>query len=163
MEKKVNRKGQELSIGTLILIVLGIIVLVLLVLGFSIGWDKLFSTVGISTGSDLSTLEAACKVALSTQSKTSFCEFKKVEVNGENIQVNCEYSKIDLGGETLSGGCGIKYDSIVLKGVKPALRDCTSTDGKNIVGEECKCGTATCNVGKYCDESTNSCLSEAKV
>ena len=91
-----NKKAQELSIGTLVLIVLGIIVLVLLVLGFSMGWENLFSKIGIFQGSDLSSMVAACKVAVSSQSQTSFCEFKKVKIDGKTKEINCEYVPLAL-------------------------------------------------------------------
>lgn len=97
-----EKKGQELSIGTLVLIVLGVIVLVLLVLGFSMGWDNLFSKIGIYSGSDISSMVAACKVAVSTQSKGSYCEFKNVKVEGGKEFVNCEDSRIILD-DKLSG------------------------------------------------------------
>lgn len=86
-----EKKGQELSIGTLVLIVLGVIVLVLLVLGFSMGWDNLFSKIGIYSGSDISSMVAACKVAVSTQSKASYCEFKSVRIDKEKKEINCEF------------------------------------------------------------------------
>ena len=50
MEKRLNKKGQDLSIGTLILIVLGIVVLVLLILGFTLGWGNLWDRINIFGG-----------------------------------------------------------------------------------------------------------------
>ena len=103
-----NKRGQELSIGTLILIVLGIIVLVLLVLGFSIGWENLFSKIGIFQGSDLSSMVTACKVAVSSKSDASYCEFKKVKLDdGKVHEINCQYSNVQsaLGSNVLSGEC----------------------------------------------------------
>ena len=70
-----NKRGQELSIGTTILIALGIILLVLLVLGFSIGWENLFSKIGIFQGSDLSAMVAAFKGAVASESKASFFDY----------------------------------------------------------------------------------------
>lgn len=84
-----NKKGQDLSIGTLILIVLGVIVLVLLILGFSIGWGNLFSKIGITSGSDLSAMVAACKVAAASDSSASFCECKSVKISGTPKKINC--------------------------------------------------------------------------
>jgi len=91
-----NKKAQELSIGTLVLIVLGVIVLVLLVLGFSMGWDTLFSKIGLIQGSDLTTMMDACKLAVTTQSAASYCEFKGVKVDGKKEFLNCEDSRIVL-------------------------------------------------------------------
>ena len=91
-----NKKGQELSIGTLVLIVLGVIVLVLLVLGFSIGWENLFSKIGIVQGSDLSAMISACKVAVASQSQSSYCEFKIISVNSGKEYLNCEDTRVVL-------------------------------------------------------------------
>ena len=115
MEKRLSSKrGQELSIGTLILIVLGIIVLVLLVLGFSIGWKNLFGKIGIVSGSDLSTMVAACEVAVSSQATATYCEFKKVRIGDEDLDINCEYSKVkDSLKGSLSGCPGAITDQYV--------------------------------------------------
>lgn len=91
---RLNKRGQELSIGTLVLIVLGIIVLVLLVLGFSIGWDNLFRKIGIFQGNDIASVVTACNVAVSSQSQASYCEFKKINVDGETEYVNCEDGRV---------------------------------------------------------------------
>ncbi len=99
-----EKRGQELSIGTLILIVLGIIVLVLLVLGFSIGWDNLFSKFRITSGSDLSAMVASCKVAVATDSTIDFCQKKKVRVDGKPEEINCLDDRVlrELGGSKLT-------------------------------------------------------------
>ena len=105
-----NKKGQELSIGTLVLIILGVIVLVLLVLGFSIGWENLFSKIGIVQGSDLSAMVSSCKVAVASQSQGSYCEFKKVKLSDGTKEINCEYSEVqnELGEQKLTA-CNVKY------------------------------------------------------
>ena len=105
-----NKKGQELSIGTLILIVLGVIVLVLLVLGFSIGWQNLFSKIGIASGSDLSAMVATCKVAVASQSQGSYCEFKKVRLSDGTKEINCEYQEVEAGLDSGKlAACNVKY------------------------------------------------------
>lgn len=150
-----NKRGQELSIGTLVLIVLGIVVLVLLILGFSIGWQNLFSKIGITTGSDLSAMVAACKVAAASQSKGSYCEFKRVKLSSGTLDINCEYTEVesDLGGDKLSGSCPesvskLYKDSSTGKGVKVPV--CNSNkDEKNT--EKCLCAIDVCSVGQKCD------------
>ena len=94
-----NKRGQELSVGTTILIAIGIIILVLLVIGFSIGWEDLFSKINIFKGSDLSAMVAACKVAVASDSKTSFCECKSVKIEGVVEEIHCGDPKV------------VKYDS----------------------------------------------------
>ena len=75
----VNKRGQDLSIGTLILIVLGIIVLVLLILGFSMGWSNLWDKINIFGGtSGVGDIVLACKLASTSQDTYTLCnkEFK---------------------------------------------------------------------------------------
>ena len=90
-----NKRGQELSIGTLVLIVLGIIVLVLLILGFSIGWQNLFSKIGIATSSDLSAMVATCKVHAAANDVSSYCEAKSVKLaDGTSPKISCADDKV---------------------------------------------------------------------
>ena len=92
----VNKKAQDLSIGTLILIVLGVIVLVLLILGFSLGWGNLWEKINIfQGGSSLNDVVTACNLAVTSQNKFAYCQdFKKVKVDGKTEYVNCEDNRI---------------------------------------------------------------------
>lgn len=65
-----NKKGQGLSISTIILIILGVIVLVILVLGFSIGWSNIVPYV---SQSNANTISSQCSVACTTSSIYDFC------------------------------------------------------------------------------------------
>ncbi len=96
MKNKVNKKGQDLSIGTLILIVLGIVVLVLLVLGFSMGWENLWEKINIfGGGSSIGTVASACELAAQQDNKYGYCqEFKRVKVGQTNEYVNCQDTRL---------------------------------------------------------------------
>ncbi|MDO8459813.1 MAG: hypothetical protein Q7S74_01765 [Nanoarchaeota archaeon] len=97
-KKRINRKAQDLSVGTLILIVLGIIVLVLLILGFSLGWSNLWSKINIfQGGGDLESVISACTIAASSNQQFSYCQdFKKVKVDSTTQYVNCQDSRLKL-------------------------------------------------------------------
>lgn len=154
-----EKRGQELSIGTLILIVLGIIVLVLLILGFSIGWESLFSKIGIASGSDLSAMVAACKVAAASQSSASYCEFKKVKLSDGTKMINCEYKDVEeaLGEDKLSRACGSIYGTGE-KGVEPICTKYKEGDKNGeVISGNCLGGkkdvsnkVASLERGKYC-------------
>ena len=108
-----NKKGQELSIGTLVLIVIGVIVLVLLVLGFSMGWSNLFSKIGIYQGSDETSAVTACRSYIGSNSLAGYCEFKDVKVTLDTtrwgaekgkikkLSINCEYFNDKFEGQKL--------------------------------------------------------------
>ena len=69
-----NKKAQDLSIGTLILIVLGIVVLVLLILGFSMGWGNLWEKINIFGGtSSVGDVVTACRLAHTSQDTYTLC------------------------------------------------------------------------------------------
>ncbi len=91
-----NKRGQDLSIGTLILIVLGVIVLVLLILGFSIGWSNLWEKINIfGASSSLGDVVTACNLAVNSQNTFDYCQnFRQVRVDGKTQYVNCEDGRI---------------------------------------------------------------------
>ncbi|HLC78774.1 MAG TPA: hypothetical protein VJH92_06630 [Candidatus Nanoarchaeia archaeon] len=85
-----NKRGQELSTNTIILIILGVIVLVILALGFFMGWDKLK---GIITGGDnnVDQIAQACVTACTTQSRYDFCtRDREVKVGKDSFVASCQ-------------------------------------------------------------------------
>ena len=65
-----NKRGQGLSINTIILIALGVIVLVILAVGFFLGWGKILPWL---SGKNVDDTITTCNAACSTQSKYDFC------------------------------------------------------------------------------------------
>ncbi len=106
-----NKKAQDMSIGTLILIVLGIIVLVLLILGFSIGWGNLWEKINIFGGSSsIGDVVTACNLAVTSNNPYDYCQnFKKVKVNGETQYVNCQFIEDQLDSKITS--CAPDYNN----------------------------------------------------
>jgi hypothetical protein len=91
-----NKKGQEMSVATLVLIVIGIVVLVMLILGFSMGWKNLWGKINVfSGGSNVETVIQACEIAATSDSSYNFCqEFKTITIDGKKIYVNCQDSRV---------------------------------------------------------------------
>ena len=60
-----GKKGSEMTIGTIIMIVLGITVLVFLIFGFSTGWGNLWDKVSNLGGGEVNvgTIRTACVLA----------------------------------------------------------------------------------------------------
>ena len=94
---KVNKKGQEMSVATLVLIVIGIVVLVMLILGFTMGWQSLWNKINIfGGGSDVSTVIQACTLAANAGDKYAYCsEFKLIKIGNEKVYVNCQSNQVD--------------------------------------------------------------------
>ncbi|KKQ78697.1 MAG: hypothetical protein UT01_C0062G0002 [Candidatus Daviesbacteria bacterium GW2011_GWA1_38_7] len=76
-----NKRGQGLSTNAIILIILGIIVLVVLVLGFTIGWNRLLPFV---SSNNIENIQTACSTACSTSNTYNYCTFPREVNDGVN-------------------------------------------------------------------------------
>jgi len=65
-----NRRGQGLSTNAIILIILGVVVLVILALGFMMGWGKLFPFIPTD---NIEAIKTSCASACSTRNIYGFC------------------------------------------------------------------------------------------
>lgn len=72
-----SKKGQGIGTNAIVLIILGLIILVVLAIGFFLGWDKIAPW--LNKGNNIDDLSKACQTACSTQSTFDFCS-KKMEV-----------------------------------------------------------------------------------
>ena len=73
-----DKKGQELTLGTIVLIVLGIAVLVFLIFGFTTGWGQLWSKIGaFGSDSNVEDVKLDCKTDCLAGEESSFCLEKK--------------------------------------------------------------------------------------
>jgi hypothetical protein len=83
-----NKRGQDLSLTTIILIVLGIAVLVFLIWGFATGWGNLWSKVTSYTGggSNIDTVVQACSLACSGNQKSNFCVTTQTVTYGKTVR-----------------------------------------------------------------------------
>ena len=78
--------------------VLGVVLLVLLILGFSVGWQNLWERISIFTGgTSIESVIIACQTAAATNQDYSFCsDLKKVKIAGKAEYVNCEDSRVSV-------------------------------------------------------------------
>jgi hypothetical protein len=76
--KRMDKKGQQMALGTIIAIVLGIVVLIFLIYGFSTGWSNLWSKVtGSVSSSNVQDRIKDCETDCLAGEKSSFCFEKK--------------------------------------------------------------------------------------
>lgn len=70
-----KEKSGEMTIGTIIAIVLGVAVLVFLIFGFSQGWNSLWERVTNIGGTDnnVDAVVSGCEVACASDSQYSYC------------------------------------------------------------------------------------------
>lgn len=89
-----NKRGQELSVNTLILIIIGVLVLVFLIIGFTIGWQKIFPF--ITPGNTVKDVSDKCILSCKTQSSYDYCTTKReirvdepIDVLGDKFMASC--------------------------------------------------------------------------
>lgn len=85
-----NKKGQGLSTNAIILIVLGIFVLAILILGFTLGWSKIAPWISTTNVDDV---VQACSIACSVDNQYDFCTIKR-DLKGQDVElkeVTCNY------------------------------------------------------------------------
>jgi len=68
---RMDKRGQGMSVSTLILIILGIFILVVLILGFVLGWSKL--AFWIKSDNNSGDIANKCEYACGIQSQYDFC------------------------------------------------------------------------------------------
>ena len=77
-----------MSISTVILLILGLVILVVLILGFTMGWSKVLPFV---SKNNLDGVKNACSVACSTNGVYDYCGVMRDVKDGENdkFQATC--------------------------------------------------------------------------
>ena len=96
MIKRLDKKAQNMSIGTLVGLALAIIVLVFVVLGFTRGWGYIFNKTDYLP-SDLETHAQACKQYQEQDIKISYCAYKENKLSEGDVYMNCKgvYKKVE--------------------------------------------------------------------
>jgi hypothetical protein len=151
-----NKKAQDLSISTIILIILGVVVLVVLILGFTQGWNtvKVWFTGGGT--SEFQQISSQCSVACAANDQTSWCTERTITINDTASETaTCEwfsakYSAIDECSAMITCGksveplpsCGSeKYPGEVCN--LKAAKKCSGEQYSEVF-EETKTGSVVC-------------------
>jgi hypothetical protein len=85
-----NKRGQGLQVSTIILMVLGVVVLILLALGFALGFEKILPWLSVS---NVDTVVNQCQSACGINSVYGFCTQNRTlkaddlpQVNGKTVK-----------------------------------------------------------------------------
>ncbi len=71
----VNKKAQSMSLTTILLMVLGIVVVVLLIWGFSTGWSGFWDRISpFGSKANVDSIRSGCKLACASSDQYNFCE-----------------------------------------------------------------------------------------
>lgn len=87
-----NRRGQELSTNAIIMIIIGLVVLVVLILGFTLGWDRIFPF--FFSSNNIETIKTNCGAACATGNVYNYCQLerklKAEDLPKEGINGTCQ-------------------------------------------------------------------------
>lgn len=78
-----NKRGQELSTSTIVLLILGIIILVLLALGFTSGWSKVFPWL---SSSNVDQVKSLCSSACAVNGEYEYCRAPRTLVTSDKSE-----------------------------------------------------------------------------
>ena len=88
-----NKKGAEMTIGTIVMIILALVVLVVIIYGFSTGWSNLWENIiGFGGGKvNVQTVVQSCQIACTTQGTYDWCKDRKVlfSEEGDEETLSC--------------------------------------------------------------------------
>jgi len=73
-----NKRGLELAISTIILLILGIIVLIGLISILVMGWGNFKTTIGAALGSDMAKAQRDCKIQCGLENTIDYCAPKTI-------------------------------------------------------------------------------------
>lgn len=110
-----EKKAQGLSINAIILIILGVAVLVILVLGFTTGWDQFAFWI---PSNNVKTVVQACDMACSSQSVYDYCSITRDLKTQEGTFKNVTCYILAYGDEFVSYGAK-KCSALNCKEVTP--------------------------------------------
>jgi len=96
-----NKRGFELAISTLVIIVLALLVLLALSLAFSSGFKNFWNTIKGYFGSEIDSLRNVCKNQCVLENKFSYCcEERKLD----NREITCQDDILDVKCDIDCGG-----------------------------------------------------------
>ena len=148
-----NKKGAEMAISTIIVIALGLVILVILIMGFSSGWSNLWEKVtGFGGGKvNVQSVIQGCELACTTSAQYDYCgktstltfttdkdspDFKK------NGKYNCK------GLEGMGVGLSCSEDFGECEAITPTT---IAADAKKCEGTATSCEDITTNTNNACD------------
>ena len=130
-----NKRGQGLSTNAIILIILGIVVLVILIAGFTVGWGKIAPFL---SSENVNSVVTQCQTACSTNGVFAFCSTERELNDGtKKIKTNCATF------------------SVISEYAKYGIEECPSLASQcDFVCENIKIGEKTASEKSVCDELT---------
>lgn len=150
-----NKRGQGLSINAIILIVLGVLVLIALIIGFAIGWSKIFPW--LKPSDNVKDIVDSCSLACSGASKYNYCSEKRELVTEEVTlkNVTCNFLAKEKTSYGISRCTALSCDNLISSAG-------TKADAESKLNEPCKSNPTiaggTAKIVEYLDAVTKTLM-----
>ena len=130
---EMNKRGQGLSTNAIILIILGVFILVILIVGFTMGWDTIAPWLSKENVDEVAT---SCALACNSLSEYDFCTQKRTLIDEEKNEyrnVTCHALSV-IGELDKYGieGCNALDCGITIPTSINSYANCTGHEGDTI-------------------------------
>ena len=88
-----NKRGMQLAISTIILLVIGVLVLIGLISMLVMGWDDFKNVIKAAFGSDTAKAQRACKIQCELGNTADYCSPVSIGENAEPLP-NCNAAEV---------------------------------------------------------------------
>lgn len=90
-----GKRGFELAINTLVIIVLAVMVLAALTISFTIGWQKFWNTTKGYFGSEIDSIAKMCENSCNLDNRQDYCCLERSADFGNGIEkINCKDERL---------------------------------------------------------------------
>lgn len=134
-----DKKGAEgFSFSTMLAIIFGVVGLVIVVIGFTQGWEYFGTLLGFASD-DLPNAAKACAVYLGAEDASlttlNYCKYRELTINGQKQWVNCDFIYTEAEAKSKDSAGFVKLaDGICLENYcTETLQKKTEYDGKEWV------------------------------
>lgn len=169
-----SKSAAEMTIGTIIIIVLGVVVLVFLIWGFSSGWNNLWGKILAFSGgsSNVDTIKQACALACSGNQNTQYCQDIQTVKNGDGTTVKGTCATLNYGGAGCSITCSNTPTTCLVPNywkasacTTPQEKDITSdiqnSEGNDVAKQHCCSPQTSTSSNPTCTGSATACNAPA--
>lgn len=132
-----SKKAQGLSTNAIILIILGVIILVVLVAGFALGWNTIFPFL---KQNNVDSVKNACISACSTEGAYDYCYYKRdLKADDASIEdATCFFLASKMTKYGVAPCSSISCENVVFDAAECAEgKDLQKLEGKKVVHSSC--------------------------
>ena len=146
-----NKRGQsEVSLGTILLLILGLVALIMIIIGVTTGFGEFFGAFGLLPD-DLTKMATACQTYAGNEAlRLSYCQYYEGRIQGKKGWYNCDY--VHKVAEDTLGPDKVGFSKLNICAVDIATSKCTSLKNEKGTAYKDSVWVSQGNDAKSCKE-----------